>query len=126
MEPLSHWQIDSHQETAGNPSQALTSKTIPSYRQESPTCGTTEGLVRRSQNRPRGGGGWSKPPQNQQMNNQPIFAMLNYQSYIFQPRQVSTATPPLTGTSLTEVSSLTEIDRQLIQIKKDMAELTAR
>ena len=49
---------------------------------------------------------------NQQMNNQPI---------INPPPVHPTATPPPTETSLTEVSSLTEIDRQLIQMKKDIA-----
>ena len=57
------------------------------------------------------------------MKNQPIYVMPIYKSHLPQPGHVITAPPSPTETSLTEVPSLTEMDRQLIQIKKDMAEM---
>ena len=54
--------------------------------------------------------------------------MPKYQAQNYQPAQeIHPALPnpivPPTATPLTEVSSLTEVDRQLVQIKKDIAEM---
>ena len=77
---------------------------------------------------PNRGGGWTQPPVIPQRINNPVYQMPNYQVQTFQNAQESNSINPNSIANpaeppLTEISSLTEVDRQLLQMRKEIADM---